>query len=163
MYQMTVPAYYEEGGSAMGNAARSMNIVSQKYDATLDYHVTMYDNLPYKRDAEYCNIEKVALYSGRVIKYYACANQPDCVLIDNKDNQMEQILARLQLEMESLKAHQEPEVLNAVPSDEVTAEQIQSLLDDKNDTPNREISEEDDNLTDAPEDAVNAFSDVEDW
>ena len=46
------------------------NLISHKYDTALDFHVTMYDNLPYQRDSDYCNIEKVAMTSGKVIKFY---------------------------------------------------------------------------------------------
>ena len=53
---------------------------------------------------------------------------------------------------------------SAVSSSEkvdVTPEQIQTLLDDRDDMPFEDDFEED--STDAPTNAVNAFADVEDW
>lgn len=148
----------------MGNSPRPMNIISQKYDATLDYHVTMYDNLPYKRDTDYCNVEKVALYSGRVIKFYLCMNQQEKILIDNKDDQIEQILEEIRLAEKKRLANAVTDTVRIADSTEVTQEQIQSLLDDNKSLEDFSADEAiDDNDVDAAENAVNAFSDVEDW
>lgn len=149
----------------MGNAPHSMNIVSQKYDPSLDFHVTMYDNLPYKRDADYCNAEKIALYSGKIIKYYLCMNQTEGKLIDNKDSEIEQILANIKLEEQSRIVHREPEVVNNTDNSGVTPEQIRTLLDDQGIPLDETISgtDDDENDIDASEDSINAFSDVEDW
>ena len=73
------------------------NVLSNKYDTALDFHVTMYDNLPYERDSDYCNIEKVTLVSGRVIKFYLCLNQQEFFSIDNKDDVIEDILAEAKI------------------------------------------------------------------
>ena len=53
------------------------NIISHKYDTALDFHITMYDNLPYQRDSDYCNAEKLGLISGQVIKFYLYIRQPE--------------------------------------------------------------------------------------
>lgn len=145
----------------MGNTPCSMNMISQKYDPSLDFHVTMYDNLPYRRDAEYCNIEKVALYSGKIIKYYLCINQGERRLIDNKDSEIEQILADIKLEEQKRMVQKEPDVVKISEDSDVTPEQIQSLLDDQDISFDEPPSEE--NAIDASEDSINAFSDVEDW
>lgn len=141
------------------------NILSNKYDTALDFHVTMYDKLPYQRDSDYCNIEKVALNSGKVIKYFLYMNQPEAVLIDNRDEEFEQFLLELRMKQQRQRElHTSASEAEAVPSDEVTDEQIQTLLDDHGEgfsVPPDEEPETDDNS--ASEDAVNPFADVEDW
>ena len=72
-------------------------LVSQKYDETMDYHITMYDNLPYKRDSDFCGIQQVALYSGHIIKYYLCLNHEDAYEVGNRDDEIEEILAMAQM------------------------------------------------------------------
>lgn len=42
------------------------------YDKTLEVNLTMYDNMPYKRDDSICNRSTVRLISGNIIKYYRC-------------------------------------------------------------------------------------------
>ena len=145
----------------MQNGPQPTNIVSNKYDSFLDFHVTMYDNLPYQRDADYCNIEKVALYSGRVIKYYLCVNQPERVPIDNKDDQIEQILESVLAEERKRLAERKTEVVKITGEDEVTQEQIQTLLDENGNAFSEGEAGRD--KMDAVEETVNAFSDVEDW
>ena len=76
----------------MGNIYDSKPI-SNKYDGTLDYRITMYDNLPYKRDSEFCGAQQIALYSGHVIKYYLCINNEDTFKINNHDDNIQEILS----------------------------------------------------------------------
>lgn len=133
------------------------NIISQKYDTALDFHVTMYDNLPYQRDSDYCNIEKVTLVSGHIIKYYLCFNQPESFLVNNKDDEIEQILANAAIIEKEYASHREQASLETSDDIDVTPEQIQTLLDD-----NGISTEEEDELA-ASANAVNAFADVEDW
>ena len=134
------------------------NIVSHKYDTALDFHVTMYDNLPYQRDSDYCNEQKRALVSGRVIKFYLYMCQPEKFLIDNKDDEIEEILARIQAARpKHISAHKVPKLPTEADSG-VTQEQIQTLLED--DAPEKQP---DDNPLDAPLNSVNAFANVEDW
>lgn len=139
------------------------NVISQKYDTALDFHVTMYDSLPYQRDSDYCNAEKLCLVSGQVIKYYLCLNQPAFFAIDNKDDQIQKILAR---EAERMKAAPAPHAITAEDSSEesvITPEQIQTLLDDQEELPDIPLSDDMADDVDAPEHAVNTFADVEDW
>lgn len=137
------------------------NIVSHKYDTALDFHVTMYDNLPYQRDSDYCNEQKRALVSGRVIKFYLYMCQPEKFLIDNKDDEIEEILARIQAARpKHSPAHKVPKLPSESDSG-VTQEQIQTLLED---TPNNSPkAQPEDNTLDAPLNSVNAFANVEDW
>ena len=140
------------------------SVLSNKYDTALDFHVTMYDNLPYQRDSDYCNIEKVALVSGRVIKFYLCLNQPEFFEIDNKDDEIENILAETKIAEKKYAAEKRKKLSDTSVNSDVSEEQIQTLLDDREETGNGydESADEDDELA-APEGAVNAFADVEDW
>lgn len=141
------------------------NILSHKYDTALDFHVTMYDKLPYQRDSDYCNVEKIAMNSGKVIKYFLYMNQPEAVLIDNKDEEFEQFLLELKMKQQRQRElNDSVSEKEALPSDEVTDEQIQTLLDDSGEgfsAPFDEGQDSDDNS--AAEDSVNPFADVEDW
>lgn len=132
-------------------------LVSQKYDEAMDYHITMYDNLPYKRDPDFCGIQQVALYSGHIIKYYLCLNKEDAYEVCNRDDEIEDILAMAQIS--EAKRAAAPATKPASRKDEeagITQEQIKTLLQDKDVPP---VS--DDNL--APENSVNAFEGIEDW
>ncbi len=127
--------------------------ISQKYDGALEYGITMYDNLPYQRNSDVCNASTLALYSGHIIKYYLCNNQSEAFSIDNRDDQIEEILQRIRLEEES--RHQVPPTQEFIQdSSEITEEQIQSLLEDSG-----ESTEED---TMPPEQTIN-LDDIEDW
>lgn len=136
------------------------NLISHKYDTALDFHVTMYDNLPYQRDSDYCNIEKVAMTSGKVIKFYLAQHSAEKVVIDNKDETIEEYLMELKLKQQrQIEANRElPAVEN---SDEVTDKQIQTLLNDRDENESSVTDEfqEEDPLANS----VNAFADVEDW
>lgn len=143
------------------------NVLSYKYDTALDFHVTMYDAIPYKRDTDYCNEQKIALYSGKVIKYYLYLCSTDVYPIDNKDHEIETILKKIQAEQ--AKQTFPNAVARAVASGaDVTEQQIQTLLDDRSEKEDYfddsfEESFEESNDIDAPLDSVNAFADVEDW
>lgn len=129
---------------------------SLKYEATLEYPVSMYDKLPYERDSDYCNAEHVGLTCGKIIKYFLCLNQMEEFQIDNHDDEIQQILAQIQRgEQERLQAQQSsPEITES--SDEITEEQIQTLLEDQD--------KENDSSEEADlEGAENPFADVEDW
>lgn len=88
-------ATLEKGDIWMGNIYLP-KLVSQKYDEAMDYHITMYDNLPYKRDSDFCGIQQVSLYSGHIIKYYLCLNHEDAYEVGNHDDEIEDILAAVQ-------------------------------------------------------------------
>lgn len=139
------------------------NVISQKYDTALDFHVTMYDNLPYERDSDYCNIEKLALVSGRVIKFYLYYyNQPETFTVDNQDDRIQEIFARAKAAPVSKRSSRIASAVSSSDQVDVTPEQIQTLLDDREDTSFSEDDFDEDDV-DAPTNAVNAFADVEDW
>lgn len=130
------------------------NIISAKYDGSLDHPISMYDKLPYQRDSDYCNAEKLTLESGMIIKYYLCLNQMEACPINNHDDEIESILSAIQLQEQQRKieiAAKEPDT--AETQGGITPEQIQTLLKD----PDEEEDEPD------LSNAVNPFENVEDW
>lgn len=137
-------------------------LVSQKYDETMDYHITMYDNLPYKRDADFCGAQQIAMYSGHIIKYYLCLNDGTVFEVDNHDYEIEEILIAAQQREYTKK--KSPSTRSAKSSLEeepgITQEQISTLLKDQ-DMKNVPPYDDDDNL--ANEDAIDAFAGIEDW
>lgn len=138
------------------NQTNRVEGISQKYDGALDYGIDMYDHLPYQRDSDICNASTLALYSGHIIKYYLCNNQEEEFRIDNHDDQIEQILqkAREEAALRNL-PEQEDEVLD-VPTEDITEEQIQTLLEDSQE------DMDDGEAAAAPVETVN-LDDIEDW
>lgn len=138
--------------------------LSKKYDTALDFHVTMYDALPYRRDSDYCNAEKLTLHSNSIFKYYLCARKEDVFEIDNKDSVIEEILQKLKLRQVAAPAPK-VEVIDTPSDPGITPEQIQTLLDDPDEDMISEeaTTEVEDNGIDANPDSVNAFADIEDW
>lgn len=134
-------------------------MISMKYDHTLDYPISMYDKLPYKRNYDYCNIRHVALYSGHIIKYYLCLNQSEKYPIDNRDEQIEEILSAIRMhELERIHTD-DITGIDEPDTNGITQEQIQTLLDD---TETSRFNDDGDSV-DAPDNAVDAFEGVEDW
>lgn len=133
---------------------------SLKYEATLDYPISMYDNLPYERDSDFCNAEHIGLTCGKIVKYYLCLNQQEEFAVNNRDDEIEEILTKIRLqEQERLRAIEAAQNI-APSSDEITEEQIQTLLEDQTETV------EEDTVADSVEteiDPSNPFADVEDW
>lgn len=129
------------------------NIISAKYDGSLDHPISMYDRLPYQRDSDYCNAEKLTLVSGMIIKYYLCLNQIEACPINNHDDEIESILSAIQIQERQRDqiAAQEPDTTEM--QDGITPEQIQTLLKDP---------DEEEKVPDLSN-AVNPFEDVEDW
>ena len=139
------------------------NVISQKYDTALDFHVTMYDKLPYERDSDYCNIEKIAIVSGRVLKFYLYYyNQPEIFTIDNQDDKLDEIFAKAKAASAKKRPSRVASAISSADEADVTPEQIQTLLDDREDISLTEDDFDEENI-DAPADAVNALADVEDW
>lgn len=132
-------------------------MVSHKYDASLDFHVTMYDNLPYKRDCERCGAGQISLYSGHILKYYYCINQTEAYEINNHDTEIEHFLAAARAKHSTRIRPSDIDVIN--DTDGITQEQIQTLLEDNEQYDNNE--ENLDVFPDRP--TVDAFADVEDW
>ena len=131
--------------------------ISNKYDSTLDYHVTMYDNLPYKRNAELCGAQQLGMYSGHIVKYYLCINNEEKFKVNNQDDKIQEILAKIKSENISKISENDTEVIDNDNTDGITQEQIQTLLDDP------EASEDNSSDNDAPSNAINAFEGVKDW
>lgn len=93
------------------------------YDASMDYGITMYDQLPYRRDADRCNGSNVTLNSGHIIKYYMYRTSDSYYTINNKDDCIQQILhtAALQ-EQKRREAEAEPIVEATVQEDDDSGE-----------------------------------------
>ncbi len=128
-------------------------LVSQKYDAKLDYPITMYDNLPYKRDSDFCGSRQVAMYSGHILKYYLCMNESEAYKVDNRDGEIDEILAAVKRKEEKRIREAEADGSeNDSPQAPTQQQKIQAILKD-------DASES----ADAPAGAVNAFEGVEDW
>lgn len=141
--------------------------ISNKYDGALDYRITMYDNLPYKRDAEFCGAQQIALYSGHVIKYYLCINNEDTFKINNHDDNIQEILSNESKKQLNKISEKKEEVFDNDSSNEITQEQIKTLLDDPDNPDASDNSSADLQSDNTPDDSLNntsnAFEGVEDW
>lgn len=130
--------------------------ISQKYDATLDYGIDMYDNLPYQRDSDICNVGALALFSGHVIKYFVYNYQEEEYLINNRDDEIEMILQKIRQQEEQRLLQQQEQETAPIPTEGVTEEQIQTLLEDSDPEPDEQEEET------PPVQTVN-LDDIEDW
>lgn len=138
--------------------------ISNKYDGTLDYRITMYDNLPYKRNSEFCGAQQIALYSGHVIKYYLCINNEDTFKINNHDDNIQEILSNESKKQLNKISEKESEVIDNDNPNGITQEQIKTLLDDPDVSANSSADLQSDNTPDdSLNNTVNAFEGVEDW
>ena len=45
------------------------------YDVTYGEHLSMYDSMPYHKDNNVCNASNICMESGRVYKFFRCAEQ----------------------------------------------------------------------------------------
>ena len=109
---------------------------SLKYETGLDYPITMYDHLPYQRDSDYCNAEKIGMSTGKVIKYYLCNNEAEPLTINNHDDEIDELLLQIQLqEQKQAQIAEEPQPESQQVSDEITQEQIETLLADNPEEP----------------------------
>lgn len=133
------------------------NVMSNKYDTALDFHVSMYDELPYQRDSDYCNREKLTLHSSSLMKLYMFENEAS--IIDNGDEHMEAYLSELLLkEANQSRISSASRARAETESSGVTEKQIQTLLDD-NGNPMNQADDEGEALGNT----TNPFADVEDW
>ena len=105
-------------------------ILSSKYDVHLDYQITMYDQLPYKRNADLCGEQNIAMYSGHVIKYYMCDNKEKQFAVDNHHEQIKAILAKIEADSVVKPTADDIEDTSSNEPDGISQEQIQTLLDD---------------------------------
>lgn len=145
-------------------------ILSSKYDVHLDYQITMYDQLPYKRNADLCGEQNIAMYSGHIIKYYMCDNNQNQFKVDNRDDQIKAILA--EIEAHSVVKPSLEDISDASQNDPdgISQEQIKTLLDDNastdNTSPNTDsfsADDIDDNEPNPSIPTVDAFAGIEDW
>lgn len=113
------------------------------YDMSMDYQITMYDNLPYERNADECNSSHVMLYSGNVVKYYVCS-VGDELPISNMDDEIElrlQEIARLEA---NRTAKPVVKVEDTEQTDGITPEQMENLLHDTEEEIEEEKKEKED-------------------
>ncbi len=69
------------------------SVVKRPYDKTLEYNISMYDKLPYKRDSERCNASTLALVSGNLVKYYYCKPNMEPKEVDTQDENLKKIIS----------------------------------------------------------------------
>ena len=136
----------------LSNKLFMQRVVSSKYDAAIDYHISMYDTLPYQRNRDEINAQALAMYSTHLVKYYLCVNQEECFEINNHDDIIEQYLAQLEKEQYSVSTDDDMDTVISDNSNGITEEQIQTLLDDS-DSPEEQVN----NIP------INAFEGVDDW
>lgn len=56
------------------------------YNTAPTDHLEFYDHIPYKRNADRCGAEQVALQSGNLIKFYQCTKQEPCIISTHDDD-----------------------------------------------------------------------------
>ena len=72
------------------------------YASTLEENMSMYDKLPYKRNAEMCNASTIAMESGNLVKYYRCAPSTETIEIQTQDEKFKSIVSAHIQEQEKL-------------------------------------------------------------
>lgn len=158
------------------NNLHMSEILSSKYDVHLDYRITMYDQLPYKRNVDLCGEQQIAMYSGHVIKYYMCDNAEDNFKINNHDDEIEAKLADIEAHSVITPSVEDNLSNSNEGPDGISQEQIQTLLDDKPDFDSAEsfsaddfsmdefsAADVDDNEPNPSIPTVDAFAGIEDW
>lgn len=145
-------------------------ILSSKYDVHLDYQITMYDQLPYKRNADLCGEQNIAMYSGHIIKYYMCDNNQNQFKVDNRDDQIKAILAEIEAHSVVKPSLEDISDVSQNNPDGISQEQIKTLLDDNASTDNTSTNTDsfsaddiDDNEPNPSIPTVDAFAGIEDW
>ena len=122
------------------NNLHMSEILSSKYDVHLDYQITMYDQLPYKRNADLCGEQNIAMYSGHIIKYYMCDNKEDSFEVDNHDGEIKTLLADIEANT------------SVTPTvEDISVKEFESFDDVPDNEPNPSIP------------TVDAFAGIEDW
>lgn len=157
------------------NNLHMSEILSSKYDVHLDYQITMYDQLPYKRNADLCGEKNIAMYSGHIIKYYMCDNNKDQFKINNHDDEIKNILAEIEAHTVVTPTVEDAASVSTNDPDGISQEQIQTLLNDNGDADidssqtddfsMNEFSNDDidDNEPNPSIPTVDAFAGIEDW
>lgn len=137
---------------------------SLKYEATLDYPISMYDNLPYERNSDFCNAEHIGLTCGKIVKYYLCLNHQEEFQVNNHDDEIQEILAKIRLQEQERLHALEMAKDTKTSTDGITEEQIQTLLEDQSEQSDNTASASPDEIADPETDSEsNPFADVEDW
>ena len=151
------------------NNLHMSEILSSKYDVHLDYQITMYDQLPYKRNPDFCGEQNIAMYSGHIIKYYMCDNSEEQFKVDNKDNKIQAILAEIEANTSVTPTVEDSMDNSQTGPDGISQEQIQTLLDDNPENISVEEfdsfgdSDVDDNEPNPSIPTVDAFAGIEHW
>ena len=102
------------------------------FDSSSADHLSMYDNLPYERNSDVCNVTAVAKESGNILKFYRC-NVDSIYEVNNRDDYTSKMLARLKHEQGPVTAPETPAVEVLPPSGGITEEQMDELFrDNKN-------------------------------
>ena len=138
------------------NNLHMSEILSSKYDVHLDYQITMYDQLPYKRNSDLCGEQHIAMYSGHVIKYYMCDNDNDDFEINNHDDEIKARLAEIEAHTVITPTVEDTSDELMEGPDGISQEQIKTLLDDKTPVANSSIPKPEDFAAD---DFSESFSD----
>lgn len=86
--------------------------MAKSYDASLEYRIGMYDQLPYVRNVNLCGPEHIRQFSGNVVKYYTYSKLDNAKDIPNHDELMEQKIALLK---EKVQHKKELEQLTKTP------------------------------------------------
>ena len=105
------------------------------FDLSMGDDMSMYDNLPYKRDSDKCNAGAIALYSGNILKYYHCSLGEVLELNDMDNLAVLKIQAYLKQEQKRLSSTYMDNV-DVIPNenyqdeyeDEFSMEQLEQLV-----------------------------------
>ena len=74
--------------------------------------------------------------TGKIIKYYLCNNETEPLTINNHDDEIDELLLHIQLqEQKHAQITKEPQPETQQVSDEITQDQIESLLADNTEEP----------------------------
>lgn len=87
---------------------------NKHYDSSLEYVSTIYDNLPYQKDVGLCGEDKIAMFSGNVIKYYCCTDAGPRV-IPTQDDKTDAYLSQKKQEiLQKIKAEHDDYIKEAI-------------------------------------------------
>lgn len=99
------------------------------FDSSSSDHLSMYDNLPYKRNSDVCNKSAVTKESGNILKFYRC-NVDKAYEVSNRDEYTYKMLSRLKRE-QNPSVREESTVAEVLPpSGGITEEQMDELFRD---------------------------------
>lgn len=99
------------------------------FDSSSTDHLSMYDNLPYKRNSDVCNGEAVTKETGNVLKFYRCRLE-NPYEISNRDDSTYKMLSKLRKEQTPSAPSENTEPEAAPVSNGITEEQMDELFRD---------------------------------